>query len=72
MRMGEVEIISMLMPALARVWNMVAVTPGWVRIPAPDERDGGDVIVGNDRDGAELRDSCSATSGCPRGRCGAR
>ena len=34
-RMGEVEIISMLMPAPARVSNIVAVTPGWVFMPAP-------------------------------------
>ena len=34
-RIDEVEIISMLMPAAARVSKVRAVTPGWVFIPAP-------------------------------------
>ena len=33
--MVEVEIMSMLIPSAARVSNMVAVTPGFVFIPAP-------------------------------------
>ena len=35
MRIGDVEIISMLIPSPASVSNIVAVTPGWVFIPAP-------------------------------------
>src|SRR4029078_6146241 len=35
MRIGEVEIISMLMPLSPRVVNTLAATPGWVFIPAP-------------------------------------
>ena len=35
MRIEEVEIISMLMPASASVWNIFAATPGWDRMPAP-------------------------------------
>ncbi len=34
-RIDEVEIISMLMPASARVWNIFAATPGCERMPAP-------------------------------------
>src|SRR3984957_11181935 len=34
-RMDDVEIISMLIPAAARVSKVRAVTPGWVFIPAP-------------------------------------
>ena len=32
---GEVEIISMLMPRSPSVANTLAATPGWERIPAP-------------------------------------
>ena len=32
---GEVEIISMLIPFSPRVWKTFAATPGWLRIPAP-------------------------------------
>ena len=32
---GEVEIISMLMPASPSTVNTVAATPGWLRMPAP-------------------------------------
>ena len=32
---GEVEIISMLIPASPRVWKTFAATPGWLRMPAP-------------------------------------
>ncbi len=35
MRISEVEIISMLMPASASAWNSLAEMPGLVRIPAP-------------------------------------
>src|SRR4029079_17780014 len=35
MRIGDVEIISMLMPLSPRVVNTLAATPGWVFIPAP-------------------------------------
>src|SRR3954451_21722758 len=35
MRIGEVEIISMLMPLSPSVVNTFAATPGWVFIPAP-------------------------------------
>jgi hypothetical protein len=35
MRIAEVEIISMLIPSLARVSNIVAATPGFDFIPAP-------------------------------------
>src|SRR3954453_6015610 len=35
MRIGEVEIISMLMPLSPSVVNTLAATPGWVFIPAP-------------------------------------
>ena len=35
MRMDEVEMISMLMPASASASNMSAATPGWLFIPAP-------------------------------------
>ena len=32
---GEVEIISMLIPFSPSVWKTFAATPGWLRIPAP-------------------------------------
>src|SRR5205085_10887023 len=34
-RIGEVEIISMLIPSAASASNMSAATPGWLFIPAP-------------------------------------
>ena len=33
--MGEVPIMSRLMPRSASVWNILAATPGWLRMPAP-------------------------------------
>ena len=53
--MEEVEIISMLMPAPARVSNMVADTPGWLRMPGAHERHLGDAVVAGDVPGADLR-----------------
>jgi hypothetical protein len=35
MRIGDVEIISMLISASASAENMSAATPGWVFMPAP-------------------------------------
>ena len=35
MRIGEVEIISMLMPSAASASNRSAATPGWAFMPAP-------------------------------------
>ena len=32
---SEVETIIMLMPSLARIWNMVEAMPGWLRMPTP-------------------------------------
>ncbi len=32
---GEVEIISMLIPLSPSIWKTFAATPGWLRIPAP-------------------------------------
>ena len=68
MRIGEVEIISMLMPSSASASNMSAATPGWDFIPAPTSESFAmsSSIVNRSAPTSAVSDSSAAAAGAGR------
>ena len=67
-RIGEVEIISMLMPSAASTSNMSAATPGWRLHAGADERDLRDVVVHGEPLRADLARRARPARPASRGR----